>query len=160
LPSNAIASSGLTPTVGLEAQVTVGDDADQQAGSVHHRQAGDPVAPAERVHLGQGGVLGDRHRMRDHPGLGPLDQVDLLSLIVDREIAVQHAQATLARHRDRHPGLGHGVHRRREQRDRHLDPATHLGPGVGRARNHVALARQQQDVVVGETQRHRRELVG
>jgi hypothetical protein len=33
-----------------------------------------------------------RHRVRDHAGLGPLDEVDLLRLLLDREVAVQHAE--------------------------------------------------------------------
>ena len=51
------------------------------------------------------------------PGLGPLDQVDLVGLVVDREVAVQHADAALAGHRDGHPRLGDGVHRGGQQRD-------------------------------------------
>ncbi len=48
--------------------------------------------------------------LEDHPGLGPLDEVDLVGLVLDREVAVEHAEAALAGHRDRHPGLGDGVH--------------------------------------------------
>ena len=54
------------------------------------------------------GGAGDR--VGDHAGLGPLDDVDLGGLVLDRQVAVQHADAALARHRDRHPRLGDGVH--------------------------------------------------
>jgi hypothetical protein len=47
--------------------------------------------------------------------LGALDQIDLVGLILDREIAMQYAEPALAGHRDRHPGLGDGVHRRRDE---------------------------------------------
>ena len=63
------------------------------------------------------------HRVGDHARLGPLDQVDLLGLLLDRQVAVQDADAALPGHGDRHPGLGHGVHRRGDQRDAQGDAA-------------------------------------
>ena len=100
-----------------EEQVAVGDDAEQRAVGGDDRQPGDAVLPAQRVELGQGRVRADRDRVGHHARLGPLDQVDLVGLLLDREVAVQHADAALAGHRDRHPGLGDGVHRGRQQRD-------------------------------------------
>ena len=96
-----------------EAHVAVGDDAEQPAVGVDDRQAGDAVLAAELVDLVERGVGADRDRVGDHAGLGPLDQVDLVGLVLDREVAVQHADAALAGHGDRHPGLGDGVHRAR-----------------------------------------------
>ena len=103
--------------VGLEADVAVGDDAEQDAVGAGHRHAGDPVAAAQPVDVGDGGVRPAGHRVGDHARLGPLDHVHLLRLLLDGQVAVQHADAALAGHGDRHPGLGDGVHGRRHQRD-------------------------------------------
>ena len=73
---------------------------------------GDAVLAADPVELLERRVGADGDRVGDHPGLGALDQVDLVGLVLDREVAVQHADAALAGHRDRHPRLGDGVHRR------------------------------------------------
>ena len=96
---------------GDEAHVAVGDDADEHAVAVDDREPGHPELAAERVDLGDGGIRRRRHRVGDHAGLAALDLVDLLGLVRDREVAVQHADAALARHGDRHARLGHGVHR-------------------------------------------------
>ncbi len=121
--------------VGLEAHVAVGHDADQHAVGVDHRQAGDAVAAAQLVDLAQGVVRRAGDRVGDHAGLGPLHHVDLLSLVLDGQVAVQHADAALARHRDRHPGLGDRVHGRGEQRHPHRDVAGDPAGGVGLARH-------------------------
>src|SRR5690349_4000746 len=144
----------LDVVVGDEAHVAVGDDADQHALGVDDRQAGDAVTPAEGVDLAQGVVGAAGDRVGDHPGLGALDEVDLRGLVLQRQIAVQHADAALAGHRDRHPGLGDRVHRAGEQRDGELDVAGQTGDGVDAARHHVGLARLEQHVIEGETQRH------
>ena len=99
-----------------EAQVAVGDDAEQRAVLVDDRQAGDAVLAADLVELLEGGLRADRDRVGDHPGLGPLHQVHLVGLVLDRQVAVQHPDAALAGHRDRHPRLGDGVHGAGHQR--------------------------------------------
>jgi hypothetical protein len=95
---------------GHEAQVAVGNDADEHLALVDDWQAGDPVLGAQRVHLGQRGVRSRGHRIGDHAGLRALDQVDLRGLIRDRHAPVQDAETTLPGHRDRHSSLGDGVH--------------------------------------------------
>ena len=125
---------------------------------VDDRQAGDAVRPQMLVELLERGVGADGDRVGDHAGLGPLDEVDLVGLVLDREVAVQHAEAALAGHRDRHPRLGDGVHRRGDQRHRERDLAGQPGGGVDLAGHDVGLARQQQDVVEGEPEGG--ELVG
>ena len=111
----------------IEAHVAVGHDADQRAVGVGDRRAGDAVAAAQRVDVGQGVVGRAGDRVGDHAGLGPLHQVDLLGLLVDGEVAVQHADAALPGHRDRHARLGDGVHRAGHQRHRQRDAAWSAG---------------------------------
>jgi hypothetical protein len=37
-------------------------------------------------------IRADGDRVADHPGLGPLDDVDLVGLVLDRQVAVQHPE--------------------------------------------------------------------
>ncbi|GAA3058116.1 hypothetical protein GCM10020000_46050 [Streptomyces olivoverticillatus] len=119
----------LAAAVHLEGHVAVGDDAQQLARGVGHRHTADAELGAQRVRLGQRGVRADRDRVGDHAGLRALDQVDLVGLVLDGEVAVQHARTALARHGDGHPRLGHLVHRSGQQRD--VDPYVPRDPGGG-----------------------------
>jgi hypothetical protein len=64
-----------------------------------------------------------RHRVDDHARLRPLDPVDLLGLALDGHVLVDYAKAAMLGHRDRHVGLGHGVHGRRNDGQIEADPA-------------------------------------
>ena len=135
-----------------EAQVAVGDDAEQVVAVVDDRQPRDAVAAADLVEVLEGGVGADGDRVGDHAGLGALDEVDLVGLVLDRQVAVQDADAAVPGHRDRHPGLGDGVHGGRDERHLDRDLAGEPGRGVDLARDDVGLAGLQQHVVVGEAQ--------
>ena len=143
---------------GREAQVAVGDHADELVVLDDDGQPGDAVLAADRVELFERLVGADRHGVRDAPRLRALDEVDLVGLILDRQVAVQHTHATLARHGNRHARFGDGVHRRRNERNVEGDLARQLRRRVDLGRDDVGLAGQQQNVVVGEAQR--RELRG
>jgi hypothetical protein len=143
-----------------EPQVAVGDHAEQGAVVVDHRQARDAVLAAQLVELLERGLGADRHGVADHARLRPLHQVDLVGLVLDRQVAVQDPQAPLARHGDGHPRLGDGVHGARQDRDAQRDLAGDPGRGVDLARDDVGLAGQQHDVVVGEAQQPERRGVG
>ena len=54
---------------------------------------------------------------------------------------------TLARERDCQPGLGDGVHRRRDDRDLDSDPPRELGRRRDVVRQHAGLGRDEEDVV-------------
>ena len=159
-PTGAVTSGILVMTsvdpaghVGLEPDVAVGHDTQEGAVVAGHRHTGDPVVRAEPIHVRQRrfGRAGDR--VGDHARLGPLHQVDLLGLVLDGEVAVEHADAALARHRDRHPGLGDRVHRRRDDRDAEPVLAGDLGAGVRLARHQVRVRRKQQHVIVRQAYR-------
>jgi hypothetical protein len=92
----------------------------------------------------------DGHRVLDHPALGALDPVHLLGLPLDRHVLVDDADPALARHGDRHARLGHGVHRRGDQRDRQPDRAGELRLHAGVLRVDLRVPRGQQHVVEGE----------
>ena len=91
-----------------------------------------------------------RHRLDDHPGLRALHLVDLGDLVLDREVAVDDADAALARERDREPRLGDRVHRRRDDRDAELDRARQPRARRDVVRQHARLGRHEEDVVEGE----------
>ena len=141
-----------------EAQVAVGDDAHQAVVGVDDREPGDAVLAADAVEVLQRRVRADGDRVGDDPGLGPLHQVDLVGLVLDREVAVQHPEAALAGHRDRHPGLGDRVHGGADQRHLEADLPGEPRGGVDLVRREVGLPRQQQHVVVRQAQRG--ELLG
>ena len=119
---------------------------------VDDRQARDAVAAADLVELLEGGVRADGDRVGDHAGLGALDEVDLVGLVLDRQVAVQDADAAVPGHRDRHPRLGDGVHGGRDERHPDRDLAGQPGRGVDLAGDDVGLAGLQQHVVVGQPQ--------
>ena len=98
----------------------------------------------------------DRDRVGDHAGLGPLDEVDLVGLVGDREVAVQHPDAALPGHRDRHARLGDGVHRRGDERRPERQLAGEARRGVDVVGGEVAVAREEEDVVVGQPHRGER----
>ena len=137
---------------GHEPQVAVGDDAEQLVVLVDDGEAGDAVLTAGLVELLEGGLGVDGDGVGNHAGLGALDEVDLVRLVLDREVAVQDADAALARHRDGHARLGDRVHGAGEQRDAQVEVAGESRRGVDLARDDVGFAREQEDVVVGEPQ--------
>ena len=137
----------------LEPDVAVGDDAEQDAVVAGDRHAGDPVMRAEPLHVRERRVRAAGDRVGDHPGLRPLDQVDLLRLLLDGQVPVQHPDPAVAGHRDRHPRLGHGVHRARDKRDAQPVLAGDPGAGVRLARHQLRVGRQEQHVIEGQAYR-------
>ena len=143
---------------GDEAQVSVGDDAEQDVIGVDDGQPRDAVLATDPVEVLEGGIRPDRHRVGDDPRLRALHQVDLVGLVLDREVAVEDAEPALTRHGDRHSRLGDRVHGRRDQRHLQRDLPRETRGGVDVRRRHVGRPRQQEDVVVGQTERG--ELLG
>ncbi len=135
-----------------EPQVTVGDDAEQPVVGVDHGEPRDAVLAADAVEVLERLVGADGDGVGDDAGLGPFDEVDLVGLILDRQVAVQHAEAALAGHRDGHPALGHGVHRGADQRHLQADLAGQPRGRVDVGRRQVGVARRQQHVVVGQAE--------
>ena len=100
-----------------EAQVAVGEDADQPAAVVRDRHAGDVVAlhdPQGVAHRRSGGSVTGSTIMPDSRAL---DLVDLGHLVLDRQVAVDDAEPSCAGQGDRQAGLGDGVHGGGDDRD-------------------------------------------
>ena len=140
---------GLVDVV-LEAEVAVREDPDEDPVVVGDRDARDLVVRHELERLADERVGRQRHRLDDHPRLGALDLVDLRHLRLDREVAMDDADAALARERDREARLGHGVHRGRDERDRELDRRRQPRARRDVVREDVRLRRDEEHVVEGE----------
>ena len=137
-----------------EAHVAVGQDARAPSAcsiaALDHRNARDPVVGHQPQRVGQRLVGVDRDRVDHHPGLELLDLADFGRLLVDRHVAVNDAEPAGLGHRDRQSAFGHGVHRRRDQRDAEFDLAGDAGPCVGLARQDARCGRHQHHVVKGQ----------
>ena len=91
-----------------------------------------------------------RHRVGDHPALAALDLLHLGRLVGDREVAVDHADAALAGHRDGHARLGDLVHRRRDEGDRQRDVAGERGRRVDAVGQRLGVPGDDDHVVEGQ----------
>ena len=141
----------LLARVGGEADVAVGDDADQAVGvALDHRDAADAVGGHQRGDVGERLVGVDGERVHHHAGLEFLDAADLGGLLGGFQVLVDDAEAALLGHGDGHGGLGDGVHRRRDDRDVERDGAGEAGAGVGGGGQDLGVAGDQQHVVEGE----------
>ncbi len=134
----------------LEAQVAVGEDADEDLAVVGDRHAADVEMRHQREGVRDEGVRAERHGLDDHSGLAPLDLVDLGDLRVDRQVALDDADASRAGERDREARLGHGVHRRRHDRYREPDRPRELRCRRDVVREDARLGRNEEDVVERE----------
>ena len=145
----------LEPVVVLgcdETHIAVGDDAHEPVFAVDYRQAGDVEARAQLVEVGQRHVRIDGERIGYHARFAALDDIDLCGLVVDGEIAMQHADAAVAGHGDCHIRFGDCVHRGGEHRDFHGDLASEMGCGVHFRGDDIRLVGKQQHIVVGQAE--------
>ena len=86
---------------GAEAEVAVGEDADEHAVGARDRHARDAVARHQVERVGDQVVRAERHRLDDHAGLAALHLVDLGDLVLDRQVPVDDPDPALPRERDR-----------------------------------------------------------
>ncbi len=112
-----------------------------------HREPGDMVLPHQFPCPAHGVVGAERDRVGDHPVGRPLDLRDLAGLHLDGQVLVDDPHAPLERQSDRERGLGHRVHRGAHQRDVEPDSSRQPSRCVRVGRQHLAPARDQQDVV-------------
>ncbi|EWS63387.1 hypothetical protein Y695_03381 [Hydrogenophaga sp. T4] len=134
---------------GFEAQVTAGDDADHTA-RLHHREARNAQVIRHLHDLTDRGLGRDHHRIAQHARLVALDFGHVGGLLLRREVFVDDADAAFLGNGNRQPGLGHGVHRGRHQRQVQLDVAGELGGEGGVLGKDLGVSWHQQHVVEGE----------
>ncbi len=131
----------------LEAEVAVGEDADQMPLGVGHRHARDLVAGHHLERLADALVGPHGDGIDDHPRLTALDPVHLFGLDLHRHVLVDDADPPLLGQGDGQARLGDGVHGRGEDRHVHLDPAADLGPQLDLVRMDLGEAGDDRDVV-------------
>src|SRR5690349_4792259 len=134
----------------LELEIAIGDDADQLAGAVDDRHAGNLEAHHQLLRFAQRAVGAERDRVHDHPRFATLYAVYLGRLAVDRHVLVDHADPTQPRHADRHLGFGDGVHGSGDDRNVERNLAREAA-GDGHATGmHRRVTGHEQDVVKSE----------
>ena len=131
----------------LEAQIAVGDDADDFAIGLHHRQPGNTVLLCQRQHVPHGHVLGNCDRILDDAALEPLDLGDLGGLRLRRHVLVHDADSTFLGNGDRQTGFGHSVHRCSQQRNVKGNATCQLGFEADFARQDGGMCRNQQHII-------------
>ena len=131
---------------GFEAEVAVGEDADQLA-IAGDGDAGDLVAAHDFEGVGDELLGGHGDGIDDHAGLGALDLVDFAGLLLDGEVAMDDAEAALLGHGDGHARFGDGVHGGGEQRGGEGDALGEPGRGGDLGGRNFTPGGGQQDVV-------------
>ncbi|MCY1292616.1 hypothetical protein D9M70_418500 [compost metagenome] len=144
--------------VGSEADVTVGEDADETtlllatgAAVLDDRDAGNAVLLHEAQRIGELGVGADGHRIDDHAAFELLDLTNLFGLLGRRQVAVDDADAAGLCHGDREAPFGHRVHRRRQDRQVEVNVLRNGCCDIGLTRHDFGMSGQEQDVVEGQS---------
>ena len=133
----------------LEAQVAAGHDADQLA-AIDDRHAGDALRAGQREHVADACVRRGRNGIADNAALELLDRANLQRLFGRAHVLVDDPDAAFLGHGNREARLGHGVHRRRQQRYAQLDVAGQAGAQIGFPRQDLGVVRQQQHIIESE----------
>jgi hypothetical protein len=131
----------------LEADVPVGQDADELVRLVRDGQARDAVFLHDLEGPGDLVLGPEGDGLDDHAALVALDLIHFLGLAFDREVAVDDADAALLGQGDGHPGHGHRVHGRADDGDVEGDVAAQPRRDRGRGGDDVRLGREDEDVV-------------
>ena len=121
---------------GLEAQVAIGENADEAA-LQSNGHAGNLVLAHDLQRVAN--LIGGRHgdRIDDHSAFRALHFVDLVGLLVDSEVAMDNAEPTLLRKRNRHVRFRDRIHGGADNGDVETDVARELGLRVGSGGNYV-----------------------
>src|SRR6266850_756299 len=135
---------------GLEAQVAVGDDADDLAAVLQHREAGDLVGALQFHYLPHAHLRRNGHRVAQHARLEPLHFRHLGSLRLLAEVLVDDADAAFLRDGDGEARFGHRIHRRRDERNIQLELATEPAFQGGVTRQDARVGGKEEDIVEGQ----------
>ncbi len=132
--------------VRFEAQIPVGDDADEFV-PLGDGDPRNPVLLHQLQHFGHFLVRADSDRVHDHAAFRLFDLVDLQGLGLDFQVAVDETQSTLPGHADGGVGLGDGVHRRAHDGNAQADVACQTGVDGHVFGQHIGVAGHQQHIV-------------
>ena len=133
----------------LEAHVAARENADGPI-ALDDRETRDLVTAHELERVVERLPGTDGHRVDDHPGFRALDLGDLEGLMRRAHVLVEDPDAALARHGDRRPPLGDGVHRARNERNSKLELPREARGDIGVGGQKIGVPRQEQHVIEGE----------
>jgi hypothetical protein len=134
----------------LEAQVAVGEDADQLS-FVGHGHPGDAVARSSASGKSVIGTDGDG--VHDHPALTAFHAVHFFDLPLDGHVAVDDSNAPLLGQGDCEMRFRHGIHGGGNDGDIECDFARETGASIDLGRDHFAAGRFEENVIEGQTLR-------
>ena len=126
-----------------------GEDADGPI-ALDDRDAGDVMLAHDAEGFAERLARADGDGREDHAALGALHALDLTRLVGGRQVLVEDAEASFARHRDGGPVLGHGVHRGADQRSVEVETTAEPGLDVDIPREDLAVRGDEEDVVEGQ----------
>ena len=131
--------------VGREFDVGGGQDADQIVLFIKNRKTAEIIALflAGVPDIGKGLTHAKGHRGRNHAVQIMFHRADDRGLTLGSQVFVDHADAAVQGHRDRHAGLGHRVHRRADKRDVHRDARRQFAGDFRVGRKEICITRHQ-----------------
>ena len=132
--------------MGLEAQVTAGDDADQFF-PVHHRDTGDVVLAGQIEDLADGRIRINRDRVADDAAFVLLDGTDFLGLFLGTHVLVHDTQTAGLCQGNGEAALGDGIHGRRGDRNIQNNIAANPRGQVRLAGKHLRIGGFQEYIV-------------
>ena len=134
-----------------EAEVTVGDDADELVVVVNDRHTGDLVLAHELVSFVNVVVRVEEERIGNNAVFASLYSFNLVALHFDGHVLVDNACAAFTCHRNRESRFGNGVHCRTHERNVKCDFLGELCLEGNRVRENIALRRDEKHIVKGKT---------
>src|ERR1700733_828513 len=132
---------------GLEAKVSIGEDADQFAVFQRDWHTGDFVLFHHFERVGNLGIGRHGDRIDDHAALGAFYLIDFVGLLLDREIAMDDAESALLRERDGHVRLSDRVHGGADNGNIQMNIARDLSLRAGGGGHNFGTRGNEEDVV-------------
>ena len=108
------------------------------------------MALHQRQGIGQSRARPDGDGIDHHAAFKALHPADLLGLLLDIQVLVDHAHAAGLGHGDGKAGLGHRVHGGGHQGNAQLDRLGQTGAGIDLGGKDFGGAGHQQDIVEGQ----------
>ena len=134
----------------FEAKIAIGEDAGETR-AAGDGKAGDAVFGHDLESLANGDVWGDGDGVDDHAGFGTFDAIDFFGLAIERHVAMNDADAALARDADGETRFRDGVHGGGSERNVDGEFASEAGGGVDVGGKHGGAAGLEKDVVERKT---------
>src|SRR5205814_1766071 len=134
-----------------ELQIAIGDAPDQFPRPIDDRHAGDLESHHQLLRFAQWAVGTQRDGVHDHPRLAALHAIDFGRLAIDRHVLMDHANAALARHGDRHLRLGHRIHGGGDDRNVERNRASEAADDGNVTGMHRRVTGHEEHVVKGQS---------